>query len=137
MFTAGAETVTFIRLPFPLDEAPQHLAQLQHWGLTFGELSILLPVLFSADICLLSSVKSISLSPGRLSSMMAHMFSIILSSGWLTDCATCIYRGIYDASYLSYLCVVLSLLPQFGLTVFVALHQDIWLHYTSGSDAPV
>ena len=68
---------------------------------------------------------------------MAYMFSIVLSSGWLTDCATRIYRGIYDASYLSYLRVVLSLLPQFGLTVFVTLHQDIWLHYASGSGAPV
>ena len=26
MFTTGVETVTFIRRPFPLDEAPQHLA---------------------------------------------------------------------------------------------------------------
>ena len=68
---------------------------------------------------------------------MAHMFSIILSSDWLTDCTTCIYREIYDASYLSYLRVVLSLLPQFGLTVFVALHQDIWSCYASGSGTPV
>ena len=41
-FPAGAETVTFVRHPFPLDEALQHLAWLQHWGFTFGELSFFL-----------------------------------------------------------------------------------------------
>jgi hypothetical protein len=44
-------------------------------------------------------------------------------------------RGIYDASYLSYLRSVLSLLPQFGLISFVALHQDVWSRYTGGSTA--
>ncbi|KAH9985691.1 glycoside hydrolase family 5 protein [Russula vinacea] len=34
-FPAGAETVTFVGRPFPLDEAPQHLARLRRWGLTF------------------------------------------------------------------------------------------------------
>ena len=67
---------------------------------------------------------------------MARMFSIVLSSGWLADCAARIYRGIYDASYLSYLRAVLSLLPQFGLTAFVALRQDVWSRYAGGSGAP-
>lgn len=40
-FPAGAEAVTFVGRPFPLDEAPQHLARLRRWGLTFGELSFL------------------------------------------------------------------------------------------------
>ena len=40
-FPTGAETVTFVGRPFPLDEAPQHLARLRRWGLTFGELSSL------------------------------------------------------------------------------------------------
>jgi hypothetical protein len=35
-FPAGAETVTFVGRPFPLEEAPQHLARLRRWGLTFG-----------------------------------------------------------------------------------------------------
>ena len=34
-FPAGAEAVTFVVRPFPLDDT-QHLAQLQRWGLTFG-----------------------------------------------------------------------------------------------------
>jgi hypothetical protein len=37
--TTGAKSVTFIGRPFPLDEAPQHLARLRRWGLTFGVLS--------------------------------------------------------------------------------------------------
>jgi hypothetical protein len=45
-------------------------------------------------------------------------------------------RGIYDTSYLSYLRSILSLLPQFGLTAFVALHQDVWSRYAGGSGAP-
>jgi hypothetical protein len=28
------------------------------------------------------------------------------------------------------------LLPQFGLTAFVALHQDVWSRYAGGSGAP-
>jgi hypothetical protein len=42
-FPASAESVTFVGRPFPLDEAPQHLARLRRWGLTFGELSNLAP----------------------------------------------------------------------------------------------
>jgi len=51
LFPAGAETVTFVGRPFPLDEAPQHLARLRRWGLTFSELSFLacLFLLTSAD----------------------------------------------------------------------------------------
>jgi hypothetical protein len=45
-------------------------------------------------------------------------------------------RGIYDTSYLSYLRSILLLLPQFGLTAFVALHQDVWSRYAGGSGAP-
>jgi hypothetical protein len=45
-------------------------------------------------------------------------------------------RGIYDTSYLSYLRSILSLLPQFGLAAFVALHQDVWSRYAGGSGAP-
>ncbi|KAF9804686.1 hypothetical protein IEO21_09289 [Rhodonia placenta] len=44
--------------------------------------------------------------------------------------------GIYDTEYLAYLRSILSLLPQFGLTAFVALHQDVWSRYTGGSGAP-
>lgn len=38
-FPTGAESVTFVGRPFPLDEAPQHLARLRRWGLTFGKSS--------------------------------------------------------------------------------------------------
>ncbi|KAJ3716397.1 glycoside hydrolase superfamily [Lentinula raphanica] len=34
-FPSDAETVTFVGRPFPLDEAPEHLARLRRWGLTF------------------------------------------------------------------------------------------------------
>ena len=46
------------------------------------------------------------------------------------------YSGKYDTSYLSYLRAVLSLFPQYGLTAFVALHQDVWSRYAGGSGAP-
>jgi hypothetical protein len=36
-FPANPEAATFVGRPFPLDEAPQHLARLRRWGLTFGE----------------------------------------------------------------------------------------------------
>ena len=42
-FPAGAESVTFVGRPFPLDEAPQHLARLRRWGLTFGKIPNLAP----------------------------------------------------------------------------------------------
>ncbi|KAH9988245.1 glycoside hydrolase superfamily [Russula compacta] len=93
-FPAGAETVTFVGRPFPLDEAPQHLARLRRWGLTFVRFLI--------------------------------TWEAVEHDG----------PGIYDASYLSYLRAVLSLLPQFGLTAFVALHQDVWSRYAGGSGAP-
>jgi hypothetical protein len=31
-FPTGAESITFVGRPFPLDEAPQHLARLRRWG---------------------------------------------------------------------------------------------------------
>jgi hypothetical protein len=44
--------------------------------------------------------------------------------------------GIYDTTYLTYLRALLSLLPQYGLTAFVSLHQDVWSRYSGGSGAP-
>lgn len=38
--------------------------------------------------------------------------------------------------YLTYLKSILSLLPQFGLVAFVAMHQDVWSRYSGGSGAP-
>ena len=46
------------------------------------------------------------------------------------------YNDINNTSWLSYLRAVLSLFPQYGLTAFVALHQDVWSRYAGGSDAP-
>ncbi|TBU47753.1 glycoside hydrolase family 5 protein [Dichomitus squalens] len=44
--------------------------------------------------------------------------------------------GIYDMEYLEYVRKLLSLMPQYGLVAFVALHQDVWSRYTGGSGAP-
>ncbi|KAJ3558217.1 hypothetical protein NM688_g1061 [Phlebia brevispora] len=44
--------------------------------------------------------------------------------------------GVYDTSYLQYLRALLSLLPQYGMTAFVSLHQDVWSRYCGGSGAP-
>lgn len=46
------------------------------------------------------------------------------------------FSGVYDQSYLDYLRAVLSLLPEYGLSAFVALHQDVWSRYSGGSGAP-
>jgi hypothetical protein len=93
-FPARAETVTFVGRPFPLDEAPQHLARLRRWGLTFVRFLI--------------------------------TWEAVEHEG----------LGIYDTSYLAYIRAVLSLFPQYGLTAFVALHQDVWSRYAGGSGAP-
>ncbi|KAF9531115.1 cytoplasmic protein [Crepidotus variabilis] len=44
--------------------------------------------------------------------------------------------GFYDTNYLAYLRDLLSLLPQYGLTAFVSMHQDVWSRYSGGSGAP-
>lgn len=45
-------------------------------------------------------------------------------------------RGIYDEEYLKYLWELFSLLPKYGILVFVCMHQDVWSRYTGGSGAP-
>jgi hypothetical protein len=44
--------------------------------------------------------------------------------------------GIYDKEYLAYVRKLLSLLPSFGLSAFVVIHQDVWSRYSGGSGAP-
>ncbi|KAK0458583.1 glycoside hydrolase [Desarmillaria tabescens] len=44
--------------------------------------------------------------------------------------------GIYDTEYLDYIRNLLSMLPQYGMIAFVALHQDVWSRYSGGSGAP-
>ncbi|KAI0703877.1 glycoside hydrolase family 5 protein [Cerioporus squamosus] len=44
--------------------------------------------------------------------------------------------GVYDMEYLEYVRKLLSMMPQYGLIAFVALHQDVWSRYTGGSGAP-
>ncbi|KAG5341458.1 hypothetical protein C0989_010399 [Termitomyces sp. Mn162] len=44
--------------------------------------------------------------------------------------------GIYDLEYLHYVRQLLSLLPSYGLTAFVSIHQDVWSRYSGGSGAP-
>lgn len=44
--------------------------------------------------------------------------------------------GIYDTEYLDYIRKFLSLLPQYGMTALVSMHQDVWSRYCGGSGAP-
>ncbi|KAG8216122.1 glycoside hydrolase family 5 protein [Butyriboletus roseoflavus] len=44
--------------------------------------------------------------------------------------------GIYDIEYLTYVKKLLSLLPEYGLSAFVVVHQDVWSRYSGGSGAP-
>ncbi|KAG6810021.1 hypothetical protein H0H92_013656, partial [Tricholoma furcatifolium] len=44
--------------------------------------------------------------------------------------------GIYDLEYLAYVRSLLSLLPSYGLSAFVSIHQDVWSRYSGGSGAP-
>ncbi|KAF9238092.1 glycoside hydrolase family 5 protein [Melanogaster broomeanus] len=44
--------------------------------------------------------------------------------------------GIYDMEYLTYIKTLLSMLPKYGLSAFVVLHQDVWSRYSGGSGAP-
>ncbi|EMD36757.1 glycoside hydrolase family 5 protein [Gelatoporia subvermispora B] len=44
--------------------------------------------------------------------------------------------GVYDMEYLDYLKSLLSMLPQYGMTAFVVMHQDVWSRYSGGSGAP-
>ncbi|KAF8183092.1 glycoside hydrolase superfamily, partial [Mycena galopus ATCC 62051] len=80
--------------PFPLEEAPEHLARLRRWGLTFVRFLV--------------------------------AWEAIEHEG----------SGIYDHTYLTYLRALLSLFPQYGLSAFVAMHQDVWARYSGGSSAP-
>ena len=45
-------------------------------------------------------------------------------------------RGIYDTEYLDYVYNLLTLLPQYSMTSFVNMHQDVWSRYSGGSGAP-
>ncbi|KIJ64803.1 glycoside hydrolase family 5 protein [Hydnomerulius pinastri MD-312] len=44
--------------------------------------------------------------------------------------------GIYDMEYLTHVRNLLSLLPEYGLSAFVCVHQDVWSRYSGGSGAP-
>ncbi|KAF8183088.1 glycoside hydrolase [Mycena galopus ATCC 62051] len=93
-FPAGHQSVTFVGRPFPLEEAPEHLARLRRWGLTFVRFLV--------------------------------TWEAIEHEG----------PGIYDHTYLTYLRALLSLFPHYGLSAFVAMHQDVWARYAGGSGAP-
>ena len=45
-------------------------------------------------------------------------------------------RGVYDTEYLDYVYNLLALLPQYGMTSFLNMHQDVWSRYSGGSGAP-
>lgn len=38
--------------------------------------------------------------------------------------------------YLDYVHQLLALLPEYGMTCFINLHQDVWSRYSGGSGAP-
>ncbi|KAK0534056.1 hypothetical protein OC842_002757 [Tilletia horrida] len=90
----GGDTITFVNRPFPLSDAPAHLARLRAWGLT----TLRLLVTWEA------------LQPSTPHST--------------------------DASFLSYLHALISLLPQYGMRAFVCAHQDVWSRACGGSGAP-
>ncbi|KAJ7700479.1 glycoside hydrolase [Mycena rosella] len=93
-FPAGHESVTFVGRPFPLEQAPDHLARLRRWGLTFVRFLV--------------------------------TWEAIEHEG----------PGIYDTAYLAYIRDLLSLFPQYGMSAFVSIHQDVWSRYAGGSGAP-
>ncbi|KAJ6520077.1 glycoside hydrolase [Mycena sanguinolenta] len=93
-FPDAAKSVTFVGRPFPLQEAPEHLARLRRWGLTFVRFLV--------------------------------TWEAVEHEG----------PGIYDTEYLTYLRDLLSLFPWYGMTAFVAMHQDVWSRYSGGSGAP-
>ncbi|KAJ7614127.1 glycoside hydrolase [Roridomyces roridus] len=93
-FPDGHRGVTFVGRPFPLDEAPDHLARLRRWGLTFVRFLV--------------------------------TWEAIEHEG----------PGIYDHEYLAYIRNLLSLFPQYGISAFVSIHQDVWSRYSGGSGAP-
>ena len=70
-FPAGAEAVTFVGRPFSLEDAPQHLARLRRWGLTFGASFFAL----HAHSPLSLYTKSVSSLPGRPSNTKGRTFS--------------------------------------------------------------
>jgi hypothetical protein len=74
------------------------------------------------------------LSPGKPSNTKARTFKSPILKKILPKLV--LYRGIYDTAYLTYLRAFLSLLPKYGLTAFVSLHQDVWSRYAGGSGAP-
>ncbi|KAJ2925710.1 hypothetical protein H1R20_g11384, partial [Candolleomyces eurysporus] len=93
-FPGDHRSVTFVGRPFPLEEAPQHLARLRRWGLTFIRFLV--------------------------------TWEAVEHAG----------PGIYDREYLAYIRTLLSMLPQYGLSAFVSMHQDVWSRYSGGSGAP-
>lgn len=60
-FPANHADVTFVGRPFPLEEAPDHLARLRRWGLTFGKLILFTVALLVSNMPL----QCASSSPGR------------------------------------------------------------------------
>ena len=44
--------------------------------------------------------------------------------------------GIYDESYLAYLRKILLIAEDFGISVFIDPHQDVWSRFTGGDGAP-
>ncbi len=44
--------------------------------------------------------------------------------------------GIYDQEYLDYLRAVIEKAAEYGITVFIDPHQDVWSRFTGGDGAP-
>lgn len=130
-FPANPEGVTFVTRPFPLEQAHEHFSRLRRWGFTFSAYS---------KSCV-AMVRSIHLHcssiPCNVGSNRARRpVSILPSSAVSHLTPRPFYRGQYDTEYLEYVHALLSLLPQYGMTAFVSMHQDVWSRYSGGSGAP-
>jgi hypothetical protein len=44
--------------------------------------------------------------------------------------------GIYDEAYLDYIRAVLEKAAEYGISVFIDPHQDVWSRWTGGDGAP-
>lgn len=44
--------------------------------------------------------------------------------------------GVYDEEYLDYIHDLLLLFPQYQMSAYISMHQDVWSRYSGGSGAP-
>ena len=108
----------------PARDAPQQLARLQRWGLTFGaSFSLFMPYTLN------SYYKPVSLLQ-YLGGCRTRRLVRFLFSSFTHICAKIdAYSGIYDTTHLSYFAPQSRYSPNMALRPSVALHQDVWSRY--------